>query len=71
MQHVGNWPIKTSRTVALNKEDDNTLENGYFSIVIPAYNCAKHLKLLLPTLVDLDYPKSKYEILVVDDGSPD
>jgi glycosyltransferase involved in cell wall biosynthesis len=42
-----------------------------YSILIPAYNCAEQLRRLLETCVKLDYPKDRYEILVVDDGSSD
>ncbi|MEL6552773.1 MAG: glycosyltransferase [Cyanobacteria bacterium J06621_11] len=40
-----------------------------FSIVIPTFNRPKQLEGCLSALVALDYPKDRYEIIVVDDGS--
>lgn len=41
------------------------------SIVIPAYNCAAHVERLLASLFAQTYPRERYEILLVDDGSSD
>jgi len=41
------------------------------SIVIPAYNEEKDIGRLLDSLMKLNYPKKKLEIIVVDDGSID
>jgi glycosyltransferase involved in cell wall biosynthesis len=41
------------------------------SIVVAAYNEEKDIKNLLDSLMALDYPKKKLEIIVVDDGSTD
>ena len=41
------------------------------SIIVPIYNGAKYIKDCLNSLVNLDYPKEKLEIIVVDDGSKD
>ncbi|MBI4451938.1 glycosyltransferase family 2 protein [Candidatus Woesearchaeota archaeon] len=41
------------------------------SIVVPAYNEEKNLAPTLNSLVNLDYPKNKLEIIVVNDGSTD
>jgi cellulose synthase/poly-beta-1,6-N-acetylglucosamine synthase-like glycosyltransferase len=41
------------------------------SIVMPAYNEEKYIVPSLRTLLDLDYPKDKIELIVVDDGSTD
>lgn len=41
------------------------------SVVIPAYNSAKHAPRLLETLFAQTYPHDRYEILLVDDGSTD
>lgn len=41
------------------------------SIVIPSYNGKQHLPPLLDSLCQLDYPKERLEILVVDDASTD
>jgi len=41
------------------------------SIVIPAYNEETSIKDAIKSLLNLDYPKDRYEIIVVDDGSTD
>lgn len=41
------------------------------SIIIPAFNEAKHIGECLDSVLRLNYPKDKYDILVVDNGSTD
>lgn len=41
------------------------------SVVIPAYNCAKSVERLLTSLFAQTYPRERYEIILVDDGSSD
>ena len=41
------------------------------SIIIPVYNGKNYIKKLLDSLLDLDYPKHDYEIIVVDNNSSD
>ncbi|HZC06342.1 MAG TPA: glycosyltransferase [Ktedonobacterales bacterium] len=41
------------------------------SIVIPAFNSAAHVERLLASLCAQTYPRGRYEIIVVDDGSSD
>jgi len=41
------------------------------SVIIPAYNEEETIKKTIDSLLEVDYPKSKIEILVVDDGSMD
>jgi cellulose synthase/poly-beta-1,6-N-acetylglucosamine synthase-like glycosyltransferase len=43
----------------------------FVSIVIPAYNEEKKITATIKSVMKLDYPKNKYEVLVVDDGSAD
>jgi len=43
----------------------------YVSIVVPAYNEENNLGKTVESLLDLDYAKNKYEIIIVDDGSKD
>lgn len=43
----------------------------FVSIVVPAWNEEKTIVRTIETLLALDYPKNKYEIIVVDDGSTD
>lgn len=45
--------------------------NG-FSIILPTYNEAENIKILIPMLIDIWNSKGfNYEIIVVDDNSPD
>ncbi len=41
------------------------------SIVMPAYNEEKYIVSSIRTLLELDYPKDRLEIIIVDDGSTD
>ena len=41
------------------------------SIVVPAYNAEAHIRECLDSLLVLDYPKDRLEILIVDNGSTD
>ncbi|MBU0532290.1 glycosyltransferase family 2 protein [Candidatus Micrarchaeota archaeon] len=41
------------------------------SVVIPAHNEGKYLEQCIETVLAVDYPKEKLEIIVVDDGSTD
>jgi cellulose synthase/poly-beta-1,6-N-acetylglucosamine synthase-like glycosyltransferase len=43
----------------------------YVSVVIPAYNEEKNIARCLEHVYNLDYPKEKIEVIVVDDGSID
>lgn len=45
-------------------------QNPFFSIVIPTYNRPKQLAKCLKSLSHLDYPRDRFEVIVVDDGSP-
>ncbi|HAJ62036.1 MAG TPA: glycosyl transferase [Cyanobacteria bacterium UBA8543] len=41
----------------------------FFSIVIPTYNRPERLTTCLESLTRLDYPRDRFEVIVVDDGS--
>lgn len=41
------------------------------SIIIPVYNVERYLRQCLDSCLDQDIPKTEYEIIVVNDGSPD
>jgi glycosyltransferase involved in cell wall biosynthesis len=41
-----------------------------FSIIVPVFNRPDNLERLLNSLQNLDYPSSKYEVVIVDDGCP-
>jgi glycosyltransferase involved in cell wall biosynthesis len=47
----------------------NTEEFPFFSIVIPTYNRPQSLQSCLQALTQLDYPRDRFEVIVVDDGS--
>ena len=42
-----------------------------FSIIIPAYNVEALIGMCLDSLTAQDYPNDRYEVIVVDDCSPD
>lgn len=39
-----------------------------FSIIIPTYRRPEHLRRCLAAISDLDYPRDRFEVIVVDDG---
>ncbi len=41
----------------------------FFSIIIPTYSRPKQLSVCLESLTQLEYPRDRFEVLVVDDGS--
>jgi len=58
-------------------EFKNELKNPIFkrfpkvTICVPAYNEEKNLAKTIESLLNLDYPKDKLEVMVIDDGSKD
>ena len=52
------------------KEKDSSYQ-PFVSIVVPTYNEEKVIEKRIKNLFELDYPKDKYEIIVVDSGSTD
>jgi len=58
-----------SRDVAASAGHDETLP--FVSIIIPAYNAAGTIRLCLDAIQQLDYPKERYEVIVVDNNSTD
>lgn len=42
-----------------------------FSVIIPAYNAEAFIGRCLESVIGQDYPKDRYEVIVVDDCSPD
>ena len=47
----------------------SNLSNPFVSVIIPVYNDPEHLKICLNALENQTYPKSSYEVIVVDNGS--
>lgn len=45
--------------------------NKLISIIVPALNSGKYLDMCLSSLMNLDYPKDRFEIIVIDNGSSD
>ena len=44
-------------------------QHPFFSIIIPSYNRPTQLQSCLASLTQLDYPRDRFEVIVVDDGS--
>lgn len=42
-----------------------------FSVIIPTYNRPRHVRGCLRALAQQDYPRQRFEVIVVDDGSPE
>lgn len=57
--------------IPTNAEANEPTELHSFSIVVPARNEANNVLSLLSSLTAIDYPKDKFEILLVDDFSED
>lgn len=47
------------------------MEKPYLSIIVPVLNGANHINNLMNSLININYPDNKYEILIVDNGSRD
>lgn len=45
------------------------MDKSFFSIVIPTYNRPERLLNCLRAIAQLDYPRDRFEVIVVDDGS--
>lgn len=57
-----------------NRKNIKGEERDYFpsvTVAVPAYNEEKTLEKTIQSLLNLDYPKDKIEIIIVDDGSED
>jgi len=57
-----------------SNDTTNTDHDDFFpfvSIVIPVYNGARTIRLCLDAIQQLDYPRERYEVIVVDNNSTD
>lgn len=45
------------------------MNQPFFSIIIPTYSRPEQLVACLQSLTHLDYPRDRFEVIVVDDGS--
>jgi Glycosyltransferases, probably involved in cell wall biogenesis len=72
---VSGWSVYNSLLAMYGFTWSPTKHTNYsgktFSIIIPAKNEEKVLPRLLDRLINQEYDKSKYEIIVVEDGSTD
>jgi len=46
-------------------------DSPYISVIIPVYNEEKTIAGTINSLLDLDYPKDKLKLIIIDDGSKD
>ncbi len=53
------------------KKEKTLNRKPFFTTIVPAYNEEKSIQGTLQSLVDLEYPEEKKEIIVVNDGSTD
>ena len=56
---------------SMKKQSPKTKDHTKFSVIIPARNEEKNITNILNDLIQQDYPKELYEIIVVDDESTD
>src|SRR3990170_3707267 len=70
-QFVG-YPLAMGLVVLLSrpKQKDYSYQPSV-TIVVPSYNEGKTIQRRLENLLALDYPKDRYDIIVVDSGSKD
>ena len=54
-----------------NEKKKKLLRKPKVSILIPAYNEEKTIKKCISSVLNLDYPKEKLEVIVINDGSTD
>lgn len=51
--------------------NDNPMNQPKISVIIPAYNECKYIGRTVKSLLAQDYPKDRYEVIVVDNNSTD
>ncbi len=47
------------------------MKGKFFSIIIPAYNEEKYIGKAIKNILLLDYPKEKFEVIIIENGSTD
>lgn len=63
-------PCEAAEGPARNRGTPRSMTGSMFSIVVPTYDRPKSLRRCLTALAGLDYPASRYEVVIVDDGGP-
>lgn len=53
------------------KNGDDIMQSLLFSIIVPVYKVERFISQCLESLFDDNVPKKEYEVIVVNDGSPD
>jgi len=66
-RRLGNEPVSSRPAVRAGRPPDDWPS---ISVVVPTYNRLESLALCLRALAELDYPRDRFEVVVVDDGSP-
>lgn len=51
--------------------DDQTIQYPFVSVIVPVYNDLRRIATCLAALLRQTYPRDRYEVLVVDNGSAD
>jgi cellulose synthase/poly-beta-1,6-N-acetylglucosamine synthase-like glycosyltransferase len=59
------WPARTARDRSVRTK------TPHVALIIPCYNEEATVKLSIESALHTDYPKDKFELIVVDDGSKD
>ena len=63
--------LEKRKHIITRKETFELDEYPGVTIVVPCYNESKTITGTIDSLLDLDYPKDKLKIIIVDDGSKD
>ena len=63
--------FEKKKNILIRKENFELDEYQSVTIVVPCYNEEGTIKGTIDSLLDLDYPKEKLKLIIVDDGSKD
>lgn len=63
--------LENSRRIVIRREKIKLSKYGEITVVVPCWNEAKTVHKTVQSLLDLNYPKDKIQILLIDDGSTD
>ncbi len=58
-------------TKGFDHKQPKIIKHPFVTITIPAYNEEKNIQQTMESVLDLNYPKDKFELIVVNDGSKD